>query len=255
MPYKIGMLLISTTRGRTWSHIKESYLHTVFIKSFLLTLNKEHQYIVYIGVDKNDRLLDNKEQQNFITKFSEVFKNVEFKFIVFDPSIKKGHVTVMWNIIHKKAYDEGCDYFYQCGDDICFRTYNWINDCIKTLQAHNNIGLTGPINNNNRILTQSFVSRCHMDIFGWFFPEEIINWCCDDWYNLVYKSSHFYPLINHFCSNDGGEPRYYIDNKQHFKGRNINDFKANIQVLRAKTILLANRDKQVLENYLKCKHV
>ena len=71
MSYKIGILLISTSNRREWSDIKESYLYNVFIKSFLLTINMEHQYIVYIGIDKNDRLLDNKEQQDFIINFSQ----------------------------------------------------------------------------------------------------------------------------------------------------------------------------------------
>ena len=161
----------------------------------------------------------------------------------------------MWNIVHKQAYDEGCDYFYQCGDDICFKTNNWINDCIKILQAHDNIGLTGPINNNHRILTQSFVSRCHMEIFGWFFPEEIINWCCDDWYNWVYQPNYFYPLLNHFCSNDGGQPRYNVANRLNFKGQTLEEFNTNLMELREKTILLANRHRKILQNYLKCKIV
>ena len=116
-----------------------------------------------------------------------------------------------------KAYDEQCEYFFQCGDDIYFTTKGWVNDSIKMLQDNKDIGLTGPINNNNRILTQAFVSRKHMEIFGWFFPEEIINWCCDDWYNWVYQPNHFYPLNNHYCSNLGGEPRYDIDNRKEFR--------------------------------------
>ena len=28
----------------------------------------------------------------------------------------------MWNVLFKQAYDDGCDYFYQCGDDIEFKT-------------------------------------------------------------------------------------------------------------------------------------
>ena len=39
------------------------------------------------------------------------------------------------------------------------------------LKSKNNIGLTGPINNNNIGLTQSFVSRKHMEIFNWYFPR------------------------------------------------------------------------------------
>ena len=84
------------------------------------------------------------------------------------------------------------------------------------LRSHDDIGLTGPINNNNRILTQAFVSRKHMEIFGWFFPEQIINWCCDDWYNLVYQPTHFFPIDEPFCSNNGGSPRYDVNNNPQF---------------------------------------
>ena len=59
--------------------------------------------------------------------------------------------------------------------------------------------------------TQTFVSRKHMEIFGYMFPEEIKNWCCDDWYNMIYTPSHFFPLTQHYCSNDGGAPRYIVN--------------------------------------------
>ena len=74
--------------------------------------------------------------------------------------------------------------------------------------------MVGPINNNARILTQSFVSRKHMELFGYYFPPEIINWCCDDWINDVYRAiNQFFPLRNHICINVGGEPRYNINNQ------------------------------------------
>ncbi len=41
-------------------------------------------------------------------------------------NIKKGHLTAMWNRLFKKAYQEGCDYFYQCGDDIQFLDKGWV---------------------------------------------------------------------------------------------------------------------------------
>jgi hypothetical protein len=88
----------------------------------------------------------------------------------------------------------------------------------KTLEGKQNIGLTGPINNNPYILTQSFVSRKHYDLFEYYFPEEIINWFCDDWINEVYKGlNSFYPLHKHLCINIGGQPRYDINNNPHFK--------------------------------------
>ena len=79
-------------------------------------------------------------------------------------------------------------------------------------------GVVGPINNNPRILTQSFVSRKHKELFGYYFPPEIINWFCDDWINEIYKKiGHFYPLTQHFCNNVGGQPRYEINNETAFR--------------------------------------
>ena len=193
MSFKIGLLILSTSNKRdNWTSIKDSYLFNLTLKTFLLSQNKEHSYIFYIGIDVGDRIFDTAGEQEEIRKFSKVFKNVEFKFIRME-GIAKGHVTVMWNKLFKQAYEENCDYFFQCGDDINFKTKNWINDCIAALQKNKGVGITGPINNNPRILTQAFVSRRHMEIFGWFFPEQIINWCCDDWYNSVYKPDNFFP--------------------------------------------------------------
>ena len=240
------MLLISTSKGRDWKCIKETYLYNIFIKSFLNSIVSGNEYIVYIGIDKGDPILDKKEEQKLIERFSLIFKNVTFKFITFDKSVKKGHVSKMWNIVHKIAYDEGCDYFYQCGDDINFGKKGWVEDCINMLLKHDNLGLTGPINNNNRILTQSFVSRKHMEIFGYYFPPELLNWGIDDWYNYVYKPNYFYPLQNHYCSNDGGKPRYVIDGNPHF----MKNFQKNVTNLRKRAYDLAQEKKKLIQKYL-----
>jgi len=253
MSKKIGLLIPTTSRGRdSWAIIKDTYLYNDSLKTLLLTQSREHRYIFYIGIDRDDRIFANPLQQAEITKFKIVFKNIDIKFIIME-DVKRGHLTKMWNILFRQAYSEECDYFYQCGDDINFRTNGWINDAIETLQRHNDIGLTGPINNNNRILTQAFVSRKHMEIFGWFFPEEIINWCCDDWYNWVYQPRHFYPLEDHFCSNDGGAPRYQINNNRNFAGKMGEHFTINTQKLRDDTMKLAETHKQLIKKYLKRK--
>ena len=100
---------------------------------FLLTIDKEHNYIFYVGIDKDDRIFDNETQKREITRFSIVFPNIEFKFITME-NIPKGYVTLMWNKLFEDAYNLGCDYFYQCGDDIEFKTKGWINDGIKVLE-------------------------------------------------------------------------------------------------------------------------
>lgn len=250
---KVAFLIITTSNKRdNWVTIKDTYLYNMTLKTLLLTQDKEHLYKFYIGIDANDRIFDKKDQQDEITRFSKAFPNLEFEFIVYDNNkIPKGHHTIMWNVLFQKAYGDGFDYFYQCGDDIVFRTKGWINDSIKMLKSKNNIGLTGPINNNNRILTQSFVSRKHMEIFGWYFPKEIKNWCCDDWYNMVYSSKYLYPLTNHFAENRGGEPRYDINNDRKFTGGgNQMVFSMNLQKLRHETQQLANEHKKLIEKYI-----
>ena len=247
---KIAILTLATSKSRdSWGSMKDTYLFNLTLKTFLLTMDKEHEYLFYIGIDKGDRIFDNTKEQEVITRFNIAFKNVEFIFYPIT-NVEKGHVTKMWNIIFKDAYDKDCEYFYQCGDDIQFTTKGWINDCIKALSSKNNIGLTGPVNNNNRILTQAFVSRKHMEIFGWFFPEEIKNWCCDDWYNMVYHPNYLYPLLNHFSVNCGGQPRYDINNDRRFKTNNQMVFSNNLQKLRQETFNLANKHKQLIQKFV-----
>ena len=249
--FKIALLILATSKQRDeWKSIKDSYLYNMTLKTFLLTLNKEHKYVFYIGIDKNDRIFDNSEEQEEILKFTKAFPFVEFIFITME-NIEKGHVTLMWNILFKHAYDNNCDYFYQCGDDMEFKTNNWINACIEKLKENKNVGLAGPINNNNRILTQAFVSRKHMEIFGFFFPKEIKNWCCDDWYNMVYRPKYLYPLQDHLCINNGGEPRYDIHNIPNFTGNgNLEIFQNNTIKLRNETQQVANYHKKILEKYI-----
>jgi hypothetical protein len=241
---KIGLIIPCTSKKRNWDSIKESYIYNYTLKTFIRTCDKEHEYIIYIGYDNNDRIFSVKEQQNLLKKYSEIFLFLKIEFI--EMNAPPGHLTKMWNDLYKVAYDDGCDYFYQCGDDIDFKTNGWINMCIQTLMMHNNIGLTGPYNN-NRILTQAFVSREHMNIFGYFFPENILNWCCDDWYNWVYQPNFFFPLMDYVCINMGGEPRYVIDNNPTFKTRN---FKNNLNELREKTYKQALEDRCKITKYL-----
>lgn len=242
---KVAFLIPSTSKGRDqWKDIKDSYLYNYTVKSFLLTQDPEHEYCFYIGYDEDDRIYAKKTEQEMIGRFSLVFKNVSFKFIPMN--VEKGFLTKMWNILFQQAYNDGYEYFYQTGDDINFRTKGWVNASIDVLKQNNDIGLSGPINNNNRILTQAMVSRKHMEIFGFFFPEQIKNWCCDDWYNMVYSPKYFYPIKTHYCSNDGGNPRYQINNDPAY----MLNFQRNTQQLRIYTSKLADRHKKLIQQYV-----
>tara|TARA_Y100000389_G_scaffold205099_1_gene263124 strand:+ start:6331 stop:7077 length:747 start_codon:yes stop_codon:yes gene_type:complete len=240
----IGILIPCTSHKRAWKDIKESYFVEKTLKTFLLTYCREHNYTFYIGYDSNDNIFSDKKQHEQLFRYKNVFKNIDFKFIDF-LNIEKGYLTKMWNTLFDKSYNDGCEYFYQCGDDISFKTQKWVNDSIQILKKNNDIGITGPINNNYAIMTQVFVSRKHMEIFGCFFPESIFNWCCDDWYNLVYKPNHFFPLKKHFCSNDGGHPRYIINNDLDFKTNTL----YKITELRKTVAILAEENKKLILRY------
>lgn len=241
----LAILIPCTSNGRPeWKSMNDTYLYNLTLKTFILTYNKDITNKFYIGYDDDDRIFSNPDEQAKIARFLSVMKNIGVEFVSMT-GIKKGHLTVMWNRLYEKAYNDGYDYFFQCGDDINFKTQGWVDECVSILKQHNNIGLTGPINNNNRILTQSFVSRKHMEIMGYFFPPEIINWCCDDWINEVYKPNYFYPATSHFCSNDGGAERYAINNNPNFKN-NLISYQTNTYELRKSIVSYVERDKEKL---------
>lgn len=243
---KIALIIPSTSKNRDWKSFKDSYLLQMTLKTFFTTFDKEHEYIFYIGIDRGDPIYDNSEQQNQFKRFVSIMKNTTMHFIYMD-DITKGHLTKMWNILFKRAYDDNCDYYYQCGDDIEFKTAGWINASIEKLNENNDIGMTGPINNNSRLLTQSFVSRRHMDIFGYYFPEEIMNWFCDDWINEIYKQiGHFFPLNNHLSINMGGNPRYDINNDVNFE----KNYAVNFVEMRKNCISLVERDYKRIHDKL-----
>jgi hypothetical protein len=244
---KIGILIPSTSRWCNWSTYQESHLYKYTLKTFLKTYDKEHHYIFYIGIDKGDEIYDNEDVKIKFKRFLSVMKNVDIEFIYMD-GLAKGHLTVMWNSLFEKSYNDGCDYFFQCGDDIEFNTSGWVNDCIKALLKSKNVGVAGPINNNVRILTQSFVSRKHMELFGYYFPPEIINWCCDDWINEVYKEIKcYYPLQNHLCINAGGPPRYIINNDININQDNLVE---NTVKMREGCSEIVNRDLERIKSQL-----
>ena len=228
MSYKIGILIPSTTKGLNCESYKDAYLYKLFLKSFIKTYDKKYnekdiQYTIYVVVDDDDEIYSKENEKNKIISFIQLVKNVSIQFLS-SKGIPKGWVTKMWNCAFKKAYDDGCDFFYQCGDDIEFLDNEWVIDCIKAMEKNKNTGITGPIDwgreqhkiitgNGKFILTQTFVSRKHMDHFGFYFPEEIKNWFCDDWITYVYISKKKYWPIKKRIFNKGGDPRYTPEGK------------------------------------------
>ena len=127
---------------------------------------------------RNDELL--KKEFNSLNLPNSTIKTIK----IYN---KKGKLGEIWSELAEIASKE-CDYIYQLGDDIEILTSEWEETFIEKLKESNNIGVVGPLDRNNKnILTQSFVHKTHLDIFGEYYPKEIKNWHIDDWITRVYQ--------------------------------------------------------------------
>jgi hypothetical protein len=183
------------------------------LTSLLETYDKEHRYRIYCVYDETDQIYG-RQQLSSEYPFDILF--------ISSKGIENSHLTEMWNKAFILAYKDNCDYFYQCGDDTQLLQSHWVNECIEVLQKNNNIGMTGPIDerryNSGKnsqpggkrfLMTQSFVSRKHYEIFKFYFPKEIKNWYCDDFITNLYYPKYYY-RIDKFMRNNGGPPRYKV---------------------------------------------
>lgn len=196
-----------------------SDLYLFFCKSFFKFYNDEHKYTIFIGYQDDDPLYSNKTQQDEIKRFMSVMKNTDVQMIKFTKKYK-GNVVAIWNSLFDEAMrtETFYKYYIQCGSDIMFSGENFMNDAIKALEKNDGFGVVGlkdfgryQINPDDKLLTQSIVSFRHYQIFGFYFPPEIINWGCDDWMTEIYeKHNMVYRLPQKFL-NLGGKPRYKID--------------------------------------------
>ncbi len=178
--------------------------------STVSTKKDEYEYVFYLGFDASEKLYTSDD---VLTAMKHAFCkfNLGLDITVFGKDITSGHLTKMWNILAEKALCDGCDYFFQCGDDVELLDNGWITECVSILKSNNDNGMTGPNDiDYPRILTQTFVSRKHVTIFGHYFPEDIINWYCDDWINAVYRNSGKFYKSSCRCVNRGGDQRYNI---------------------------------------------
>lgn len=223
----------TTSHGQDWRNVTGCNLFRYLYQSFLKTYSPEFNYRFYLGIDPDDPFYNTIAIQEEIKGYFQAIPRVELEFILLN-DIPKGHLTKMWNRLCQRAYDDGCDYFYFCGDDIEFTSQGWIQHAIQLLVNHDNLGFTGPtnLNGNTLIITQTFVARKHFDIFGYAYPEEIWNWYCDDWVNLVYSPDYLYRMDEYHCYNRGGVERYTIYNLKNL----------------CQTLVI--RDRKRLESYL-----
>lgn len=108
------------------------------------------KYILYMGYDEGDPFYDTDhtrqelqiELQKHLAKHPYLHGRLELRMIRLKNTA--GWVVYVWNALFEKSLQEGTDYFYQVNDDVQFDTFGWPKEFVATLQAHRNIGATGP---------------------------------------------------------------------------------------------------------------
>jgi hypothetical protein len=235
---KISLLIPTTSNKREWKNINETYLVNILIESLKSIINKQksnkkYLYKLFIGIDKDDKMFDNENNQDEIRNLIKNYCDIEFIYL----NIEKGHLSKAWNILFKKAYEDNYDYFYQCGDDIDFnKNENYFEKLIEILKKQNNYGVTGAhCMDRKDILTQSFVSRKHMELFGFYFPEEIRNWFVDDWISIIYKEKYYTPYKECRIKNVGGRKN---SQRYNITRLNKNDFEEIVDKYKDKLFLI-----------------
>jgi FkbM family methyltransferase len=212
----IGFIIPVTSNKRNYDSVDEIDFFKILLKSLIPTLSNEYQYNFYLGYDDTDKYFNNsKIQGQIINNFKKLSpQNTQIKLIRIVG--KKGKLGKIWTILAQYAVSE-VDYLYQCGDDIHFIDKNWTQKFVDILRKNNNIGVTGPLDLNNKsLLTQSFVHQTHLKIFNFYFPPNIKNWYIDDWIHNVYSPQYNFWEKNITVKNSGGDPRYTVEYSKDF---------------------------------------
>jgi len=214
--YSIGIIIPTTSHKTNYKTINDACFFTVMLPSFLEKYNKhgKHTYNFYIAYDDDDAFYL-KYHDAMLEKFNDMTPD-NFKLKLYTVTNMKSKVGHIWNFLAKKAYNEN-NYLYQLGDDIQILDSGWEKVFINVLKKQNNMGTIGPRDNHKPdILTQNFVHKTHLDIFGYFFHPEIINWYIDDWLTHVYGSKSV-PSIK-IKNASGVTPKYnVVDDKLNYK--------------------------------------
>lgn len=210
----VSILIPVCSRNQTYSCFEDTPFMKKFYPSFLATKSSSFTYNIYIGYDDDDTFYVEN-----IAKFKPITENL------FCLSGCQHAPAKAWNILAEKAYSTS-DYLFQIGDDVILETTGWTERFIERLLSNNNIGVVGPcnlINYNQRknadrlfVIENAFVSKKHLEIFGYFFHPSIKNWYCDDWITRIYDPYFSEIQLNFTCSNTIVDARYKIETPHNF---------------------------------------
>lgn len=234
--------LIPSKSGPHDSPDKVHLLQT-FFRSMLNSISADewlhYQYAIYVGYDEDDPVLD-RRRSDLLKEIDKMRgeahrRNVLFKFHRL-PAARC--VTLFWNLLFLDAIADGNDYFYQVNDDVTLLDTGWTSKFVTKLQGSDGFGVTGPNDQlwSCRLLTQSFVSRRHWEIFGWYFPIVIKDWYSDNWISEVYGPDHTYCIRDAAIRNGATSTRYNICDRPKWRSA-IEEGKSTIEQWKRRQVI------------------
>ena len=204
--------LLVPTKSLDGTDIKEQPLLATLIPSLIASLTHEelqkYTIALYVGYDHGDTLFDG-DRKRLLSELQSLLRSSPIIVKLVRLPVTRW-LTLLWNILYSAALEDGADYFYQLGDDVSLIDAGWLDPFVAKLQSMNNIGVVAPNDTRwgCRLYTQSFVSRAHFDIFGYYFPLSISNWYCDNWITEVYDAETKYCFRNKRTYNTNVNTRY-----------------------------------------------
>jgi hypothetical protein len=210
---KIAILVPVCSRKQTYSSFDDIPFVNKLYPSFLETKEDGYEYTFFIGFDDDDEFY--KANVDNLKKYTE---NVHML------SGCQHAPAWAWNKLADIAYKHSSfEYFFQIGDDVKLVTPGWTTRFVSKLKEHDNFGVVGPCNLTNYyqrvnygkppVIENCFVSRKHLDMFGYFFYPTIKNWYCDVWVTEIYVPFFSEIQKDIVCENSIVDIRYAIDSR------------------------------------------
>ena len=185
-----------TSRKASMKNIMAIPFFKSLMPSFCKTASSGYSYRFFLAYDYDDEHMSNK---SFVNNFKQTFmlytkekcpRSSEYS-IHFIKCSHSGRPAWAQNDAMIEAYLAGLDYFYRINDDTVMKNKNWTERFIDTLEhlTPSRIGVVGPTHTggNVGILTYDFTHRTHVEIHGFYYPREFLNWYADNWITNCYK--------------------------------------------------------------------
>ena len=170
---------------------------------FCATASEAYKYNFYLAFDFDDPLLSGRDQLDLFVEYFKLIRAKKCKCLShvglnFVNCSHSGRPAWAQNDAVMSAYMDNNDYIYRLNDDVIMTSRKWTEFFVERLLSYDppNIGVVGPrhTGGNLHILTFEFVHRSHIDIFGFHYPRDFMDWYADQWITVIYQPSRMTKL-------------------------------------------------------------